>query len=72
MKQMNILYYNNSNIEVLTSKIIITIVAKIKKFIKLPREKKLTEKKIRTKSKIIIIINNNNNIMIALIMKKQN
>ena len=64
MKQMNIPYYNNSNIEVLTSKIIITITAKIIKIIKLPREKiqkKLTEQQIRIKIKIIII---------ALIMKK--
>ena len=69
---MGILYHNNNKIEVLTSKIIITIMAKKVKIIKSPREKKLTEKQIRTKSKIIIIINNNNNIMIALIMKKQN
>ena len=70
MKQMSILYYNNSNIEVLTSKIIITIVAKIGKIIKLPREKKLTEKQIRTKTKIIIIMIIN--IIIALIMEKIN
>ena len=53
---MSILYYNNSNIEVLTSKIIISIMAKIGKIIKLPREKKLTEKQIRTKTKIIIMM----------------
>ena len=70
MKQMNILYYNNNNIEVLTSKIIITITAKIIKLINYPEKKntkKLTEKQIRTKIKIIII----NNIIIALIMKKE-
>ena len=72
---MSIHYYNNSNIEVLTSKIIITIVSKIilllpkiVKIINLPREKKLTEKQIRKKTKIIIIMTMNN--IIALIMKK--
>ena len=65
---MSIHYYNNSNIEVLTSKIIITIMPKIVKIIKLPREKKLTEKQIRKKTKIIIIMTINN--IIALIMKK--
>ena len=40
MKQMSILYYSKNKIEVLTSKIIITIMAKIIKNIKLPRAKK--------------------------------
>ena len=39
MKQINTPYYNISNIEVLASKIIITITTKIIKIIKLPREK---------------------------------
>ena len=58
MKQMSIPYYNNSNIEVLTSKFFIIITAKIIKIIKLPREKntkKITEKQIRIKIKLIII-----------------
>ena len=74
MKQMSILYYNKNKIEILTSTIIITIMAKIIKIIKLPREKKLIEKQIRTKTKIIIIIIiiiiMIINIIIALIMKK--
>ena len=41
MKYINTLYYNNINIEGLTSKNIITIIAKIIKIIKLPRGKKL-------------------------------
>ena len=64
MKQINILYYNNSNIEALTSKIIITIIVKTIKIIKKSGEKnikKLTKKQARTRTKIIII----NNIIIA-------
>ena len=68
MKNMSIHYYNNSNIEVLTSKIIITIMPKIVKIIKLPWEKKLIEKQIRKKAKSIIIMTIN--YIIALIMKK--
>ena len=71
MKQINIPYYSNNNIKVLTSTIIITITVKIIKIIKLPQKKiykNLTEKKIRTKTKIIIIMIIN--IIIALIMKK--
>ena len=47
---MSILYYNNSNIEVLTSKIIITIMAKIGKIIKLPQEKKINRKANKNKN----------------------
>ena len=64
MKQIKIPCYNNSNIEVLTSKIIITITVKTITIIKLHREKK---KQVRTKIEIIII--NNINFIIALIKK---
>ena len=51
---MSILYYNKNKIKVLTSKIIITIMPKIVKIIKLPREKKITEKKIK-KLKLLLL-----------------
>ena len=45
MKQIKIPCYNNSNIEVLTSKIIITLTVKTITIIKLPRE--INKKKIK-------------------------
>ena len=48
MKQIKIHYHKNNNIEVLTSKNIITITIKIIKIIRLPREKK--HKKINKKA----------------------
>ena len=59
MKNINISYYNNSNIEDLTSKNIITIIAKTTKNIKLFREKNsktLIKEEVRKKNIIIIII----------------
>ena len=65
IKHIKTFYYNNNNIEVLASKIIITIIATIIKNIKLPKEKKLkniNKRGNKKKTKIIIII--------ALLMEK--
>ena len=70
MKKINILYHKNINIEVLTSKIIITITVKIINIIKQTWEKKWIKKHVRTKTKIIIINILNINIIIALITWK--
>ena len=45
MKQIKISCHNNNNIEVLASKIIITITVKTIVIIKLPREKKASKNK---------------------------
>ena len=67
MKHITTLYYNNNNIKGLTSKNIITIIAKTIKIIELFRGEKnlkiLIKEKARKKTKIIIII--------ALIMGKK-
>ena len=63
MKQINISYYNNNNIKVLTFKIITTITVKTIKIIKLPREKKTQKNNIKATK--IIFMN-----IIVLIMKK--
>ena len=66
MKHINTLYYNNRNIETLTSKNIITNTAKTIKIIKLSQRKKsktLKKEEARKKTKIIIFI--------ALIMGKK-
>ena len=52
MKQINISYYNKSNIEILTSKIVVTITVKTIKIIKLNREK--NTKKQEQKLKLLL------------------
>ena len=69
MKHINAPYYNNNNIEALTSKNIISIIVKIVKIIKLPQEEKLkniNKRRSKKKTKIISII-----IINALMMEKK-